>query len=97
MFNVGADQPFTLNELAREVAMAMKVEPAVQYLPARQEVVHAHSSHAKVREVFGEVPYTRLEDGLARMAEWVRQHGARATPAFGAIEVTKNLPAAWRT
>ena len=96
VFNVGADHPYTLNELARAVARAMGVDPAVTHLPARQEVVHAHSSHAKVREVFGNRPHTPLEAGLAKMAAWVRQHGARATPNFGAIEVTKNLPAAWR-
>ena len=96
VFNVGADEPYTLNELAREVAAAMGVEPAIEFLPARQEVVHAHSSHAKVREVFGDRPHRPLPDGLAEMAAWVRRHGARATPPFGAIEVTKNLPAAWR-
>ena len=96
VFNVGADEPFTLNALAREVAAAMGVEPEIRYLPARQEVVHAHSSHAKVREIFGDRPHTSLPDGLARMAEWVRRHGARATPHFEAIEISKNLPAAWR-
>jgi hypothetical protein len=30
------------------------------------------------------------------MAAWVRQHGAREAPPFARIEVTKNLPAAWR-
>ena len=96
VFNVGADHPYALNELAREVARAMGVEPRIEYLPARQEVVHAHSSHAKVRDVFGERVETPLADGLREMAEWVRRHGARETPPFGAIEVTKNLPAVWR-
>jgi hypothetical protein len=40
---------------------------------------------------------TPLEDGLRVMAEWVKAHGARATPAFDGIEVTKNLPASWRS
>ena len=96
VFNVGADHPYALNDLAREVARAMGVEPRVEHLPARQEVVHAHSSHDKVRRVFGDRPHTPLPDGLARMAQWVREHGARETPRFGAIEVTKNLPASWR-
>ena len=96
VFNVGADQPYALNDLAREVARAMGVEPTIDYLPARQEVVHAHSSHAKVREIFGERRHTPLADGLREMAEWVRRHGARETPRFGAIEIEKNLPSVWR-
>ena len=96
VFNVGADRPYTLNELAGEVARAMGVKPNIDYLPARQEVVHAHSSHAKVRHVFGERPHTSLSDGLREMAAWVRRHGARETPRFDAIEIEKNLPSVWR-
>jgi UDP-glucose 4-epimerase len=96
VFNVGADHPYTLNELAAEVACAMGVEPRIEYLPARQEVAHAHSSHAKVREIFGERRHTPLREGLREMAEWVRRHGARETPRFDAIEIEKNLPSVWR-
>jgi UDP-glucose 4-epimerase len=96
VFNVGADQPFSVEELACEVARAMGVEPAVQHLPARLEAVHAHSSHRKIREVFGDRPQTGLRDGLREMASWVRRHGPRETPRFEAIEIAKNLPAVWR-
>jgi UDP-glucose 4-epimerase len=96
VFNVGADHPYTLNELAVEVARAMGVEPRIEHLPARQEVAHAHSSHAKVREIFGERAHTPLREGLREMAEWVRRHGARETPRFDAIEIEKNLPSVWR-
>jgi UDP-glucose 4-epimerase len=96
VFNVGADHPVTLNDLAREVARAMNVEPAVEHLPPRAEVVHAHAGHERLRACFGERPQTSLQEGLRRMAAWVRKHGARETPAFDAIEVAKNLPAAWQ-
>jgi len=36
-----------------------------------------------------------LDEGLSRMANWVRKTGARSSPEFSAIEVTKNLPVAW--
>jgi UDP-glucose 4-epimerase len=96
VFNIGADQPYTLTELAREVARAMEVEPAVQHLPARLEAVHAHSSHRKIREILGDRPQTSLQDGLREMASWVRRQGPRETPRFDAIEIAKNLPAVWR-
>jgi UDP-glucose 4-epimerase len=95
VFNVGADQPWTLNDLAHRVAAAMGVDPRIEYLPPRLEVAHAHSSHEKVRTVFGERTQTALDAGLDAMARWVRKRGPRASAAFGAIEVTKNLPASW--
>ena len=96
VFNVGADRPYSLVELAREVARAMGVDPHIQHLPARLEAAHAHSSHTKARAVFGDATLTGLDDGLRRMAAWVRQHGPRETPRFEAIEIEKNLPAVWR-
>jgi len=96
VFNIGADTPYTLNDLSRAVASAMGVQPATVYLAARHEVAHAHSSHDKIRRVFGERPITPLEDGLREMAVWVRERGARSTPLFQGIEVTRNLPEAWK-
>lgn len=95
VFNIGADQPYTINELAKAIATAMGVEAQVVHLPARNEVAHAYSSHEKVRRIFGERPLHSLEDGLARMAQWVRGHGARKSKDFEDIEVTKNFPKAW--
>jgi UDP-glucose 4-epimerase len=97
VFNVGADHTCSLNELAAEVAAAMGVAPAIEHLPARQEVQHAFADPGKVRRVFGERPQTSLKEGLNRMAAWVSRHGARATPPFDRIEVLKNLPAVWRS
>lgn len=95
VFNVGADETYTLNELAAKVAAAMGVEPRVTYLPARLEVQHAHSTHEKVRRVFGDRPTTPVDEGLRVMAKWVKAQGARSSAAFEGIEVTKNLPPSW--
>lgn len=95
VFNVGADQPYTVNELAQRVAAAMGVAPHVVHLPARNEVVNAYSSHEKVQRVFGPRRLTTLEEGLERMAAWVKRHGARASRKFEEIEVRKNFPQAW--
>jgi len=58
-------------------------------------VLNAYSSHAKVQQIFGERKLISLEDGLNRMAEWVKCHGARQSQKFSHIEVTKNFPKAW--
>jgi UDP-glucose 4-epimerase len=95
VFNVGADQPYTVNELAEAVAQAMGVEPNIVHLAARNEVLNAYSSHDKVQRVFGERRLHTLEEGLHKMATWVKQHGARTSQEFDGIEVVRNFPKAW--
>jgi nucleoside-diphosphate-sugar epimerase len=75
----------------------MGVAPRVVHLEARHEVHAAHSSHEKIRRVFGARATTTLEDGLIAMADWVRRQGARSGTAFQGIEITKNLPPSWRS
>jgi UDP-glucose 4-epimerase len=95
IFNIGADQPYTVNELAEAVACAMGVEANIAHMPARNEVMSAYSCHEKVQRVFGERPSHTLEAGLRRMANWVMLNGARTSQKFEGIEVTKNFPKAW--
>jgi len=95
IFNVGADTPYSVNELAQHIAKAMGVRAAVIHLPPRNEVQNAYSSHVKVRQVFGERKLVSLEEGLARMSAWVKQHGARTSQKFQDVEITKNFPKAW--
>jgi UDP-glucose 4-epimerase len=95
VFNVGADQPFSVNELAACVAKSMGVEPDIVHLPARNEVLNAYSSHEKIQRTFGNRKLVSLDDGLRRMAEWVKAHGARSSQKFNNVEVTINFPKAW--
>jgi UDP-glucose 4-epimerase len=96
VFNIGADVPFALNDLAHAVAEAMGVPAEIRHLPSRAEVHHARSSHDKLRRVFGERPCTPLPDGLREMAGWVRERGPRASTPFKGIEIERNLPDVWR-
>jgi UDP-glucose 4-epimerase len=95
IYNIGADQPYSVNQLAQAVARAMGIDPDIVHLPPRNEVLMAYSSHEKLRQVFGERQLHSLEQGLFRMAGWVKQHGARKSQAFENIEVLKNFPKAW--
>ena len=95
-FNVGADRPYTVKELAETVGRAMGARPEIHHLPARLEVKHAYSSHDKARRIFGDlVPGVSLENGVSRMAAWVRGHGSRKSRDFDGIEIRKNLPPSW--
>ena len=96
-FNIGADQPHTILELAHEVARAFGVPCAVRHLPARREVVHAFSDHTKLREAFAPPAPMSLTDGIQRMATWVKDNGPRQPVDFsGTIEITKGLPPSWQ-
>jgi len=95
VFNIGADKPYTVLELATEVAHAFAVRPAVQRLPARNEVVHAFAKHDKVARCFGTTPQVTLEQGIGRMAQWVKRHGPRQPVVFENIELRKGLPPSW--
>jgi UDP-glucose 4-epimerase len=96
VFNVGADTPYSVLHLAGAVSEVMGVPPRYQFLPARNEVVHAYSSHEKVRSHFGDcIRDVPLPEGLARMAAWARKAGVRQGRPFERIEVRRNMPPSW--
>ena len=95
VFNVGADFPYTVNDLAQCVAHAMGKECRMKYLDPRNEVKVAFSDHGKAERVFGAGKRVALSDGIKAMAEWVKQHGARESSVFENIEIVKNMPRSW--
>lgn len=96
VFNVGAEKPYSVLEVAQLVGQAMGGESGIRHLEARNEVVHAYSSHAKVQALFGDlVKNVPLAEGVARMAAWAKRTGARQGKSFENIEVRKNLPRSW--
>ena len=95
IFNVGADVPYTVNELAQMVAEAMGKECRIKYLDPRNEVKLAFSDHSKAERVFGTRQKVALSDGLRSMTDWVKRHGARESSIFGEIEIEKKLPPSW--
>ena len=95
IFNVGADIPYTVNELAHQVARVFGMEPKITYLDRRNEVEVAYSDHRKAKKILAAEPRTSLETGLKKMAEWAKRHGARKSKDFDHIEVPINLPPSW--
>jgi UDP-glucose 4-epimerase len=95
-FNVGASVPYTVNHLADVVRNAMGAPGhPVDHQPARNEVKHAFSDHAKLEAAFDTVDTVSLEEGVGRMAEWAKVVGARESKPFQGIEVERNLPPSW--
>jgi UDP-glucose 4-epimerase len=96
VFNVGADRPYSINELVDVVARELGVTPQVDYQPPRNEVQHAWAAHDKARRLLGAGPGIPLEEGVRRMAAWARRAGSREPSRFGAIEIDRGLPPVWR-
>jgi len=96
VFNIGADVPYTVNDLADCVARTMGLKKNVLYLPERHEVLHAFSDHAKLSRVFGDLIHgIAMEEGLSRMSKWVRSSPRQPIKLFSSIEVRKNMPPKW--
>jgi len=95
VFNIGADKPYSVNELAHQVAKAMGVKARIKYVKERKEVKHAYCSHEKIKEYFNYEPKWSLEEGLKRMADWAKKVGIRKSKEFKNIEIKYNLPLVW--
>ncbi|MEI2755977.1 MAG: NAD-dependent epimerase/dehydratase family protein [Chitinophagaceae bacterium] len=95
VFNIGADKPYTVNELAEVVCREFGVEPNIKHLQARNEVMHAYSDHMKAHKYFGEPTGLTLQQGIARMATWAKKVGARQGQEFENIEILEKLPEGW--
>lgn len=94
-YNIGADQAYTVNELATSVMRALKRTGTIQYRKARHEVQHAASTHQKLHRDFETVAPTPLDKGLQQMADWALQQPLLPYRSFEGIEVPRGLPEGW--
>ncbi len=95
VFNVGADKPYSVNELAEIVCKSLGSKADINHLQARNEVLHAYADHSKVNKLFPPKGIS-LEEGITRMANWAMVVGSRASQEFENIEISKNLPEGWQ-
>ena len=96
VFNIGADEPVAVIDLAHMVAEIFEVKPNIDYLVPRNEVMHAFSEHSALRKVFGARENTPILEGLRRMSLWARAKGQHTPTPFTNIEIVDNLPENWR-
>lgn len=98
VFNIGAEKPFTVNELARTIKAVFKSDSPVRYVDSRNEVMHAYSDHNKVLRAFNieENELVSLQDGIEKMAAWAKTAGIRKSKKFENIEIKEKLPPLWQ-
>lgn len=94
-FNVGSDFATSVKALADKVMEVMEMKAEINWLDARNEVLHAYASHDKLHQYF-EVANTSLEVGLKKMADWAKNIPYSPSKKFDSIEITKNLPPFWK-
>lgn len=95
IFNIGADQEFTVNQLAQVVLSAMESNVELRHLEARNEVAHAYASHEKAKMFFDINKFTPLEEGIRKMSAWAKKEGIKSSQRFKDIEITEKLPPVW--
>lgn len=98
IINIGSEQVYTVNDVCRIVLdkMGSNLEPV--YRPERPlEVKHAWCSSEKARRILGYETSTSLEEGVDKMARWVKTVGPQkfdyATEEF---EIKRKIPQVWR-
>jgi UDP-glucose 4-epimerase len=95
IFNIGADEIYSINELAEKVCEMMNSEIKKKTFDERKEVKHAYSSHKKACKILDYKADFTLNEGLKRMVNWAQNVGSRSSKKFINIEVQKNLPDLW--
>lgn len=102
VYNIGGDQPTTINALADAVqsAMASMWQPGPRvHLPERHEVKEAFCDHTKARTDLGFESVTSLEEGIRRTVSWYLDTGWKQDPQHHVVpptEITSRLPTYWR-
>ncbi len=98
VINIGADQEYTVNELARTIMEVMGLKAEIRHLEARNEVVDAYSDHSKAKRIFNisENSFVTLKNGVEKMAQWAKKAGPRASTRFDNIEIKEKLPPVWQ-
>lgn len=95
VFNIGADENYSVAELATTVMKAIGINGELRFLEARSEVLHAHADHSKAHKIFNIKSHTDLLTGLSKMADWAKTAGVRKSAKFSDIEITEKLPPVW--
>lgn len=98
IFNIGSDEPYSVNTLIKEIFKVMKngEKHNIKYEQARKEVMHAYSDHEKAKIILDYKTKHNLQQGLKKMAYWVNKVGIRETTKFENIEIEENLPPSWK-
>jgi UDP-glucose 4-epimerase len=98
VFNIGADQYCSINELAtmfQKVASANGCETERVYLESRKEVHTAYCDHKKAKEILGFNDDTNMEQLVESMFLWGKDQPNREVKLMP-YEIEKNMYSYWK-
>ena len=95
IINVGAAEPYSINQIAKIVCDAMGTKLKPIHIPNRFEVKHAHCSIKKSQEILGYKTSIDLKEGINEMAIWAKQLGPKKTKIWKKLEIEKEVPRVW--
>lgn len=78
VFNVGSGNQYTINEIARKLAKVMNVDIAPEITGKYRvgDIRHCFSDNSKIKEMLNFSPQVGFEEGLAELAEWLKDQSA---------------------
>jgi len=98
IFNIGADEHFSLNEVAKTVQRTAKkygYEVPIEHGESRHEVKHAYCDHTKAKTMLDFRDETRIEDLIESMFVWAMKQPNRKVKNME-YEVTKDIYDYWK-
>ncbi len=101
IFNIGGDEAMSVKDLAENISSIMNLETKIEWMPFRKEVLHAHCTHDKAKDVFCDV-YAKnssvdIYKGLIEMYKVIELDPTVPEPTEcpSEIEIFENLPESW--
>ena len=98
IFNIGADKPYTINEVSdivMEVAKSFDFETSKVFLEPRNEVHVAYCNHDKAKNMLSFSDNTDLKKSIESMFIWALNQKNREV-FYSNYEVTKNIYSFWK-
>lgn len=78
VFNVGSGRHYTIAEIAAKLSQVMRIniEPRITEEYRMGDIRHCYADISKMQNILGFTPQINLEDGLAELAEWLKEQTA---------------------
>lgn len=98
IFNIGPDQEYSINELAKLVLSHFKNPPQPIYLKDRPlEIQESWCTCAKAEEILGYKTSVSFEEGIAKMVEWAKTVGPSEPKYLSELELSnEDTPDTWK-
>lgn len=96
-FNIGSDEAITLDHAAEKVCEVMDFKEGHKHTDDRpQEVKVSYPSHEKAKKTFGYEAKVGFDEGITKMAEWVKTQPIHEFVYFDDVEIENKLPKVWK-